>query len=142
MVNAPVDAVEAALGASPRVATRLPTYLRIGFPRPLEAHGAGLAVGDLRTIHFAGAEGDPPGDLVMRVAERAPGYVRFETVSDGSKLTQWVRWESSEVTWKAVDAGPHGGDMADRICRGNWIRHGTLHRGSGRRWRDGGGVFD
>jgi hypothetical protein len=104
VVNAGADAVESSLGASPRVETKLPAYLRIGFPRPLTARGGGLQVGDLRTIHFAGAEGDPPGDLVMRVAERAPGYVRFETVSDSSKLTQWLRWRSSEVSWVAMDA--------------------------------------
>ena len=40
----------------------------------------------------------------MRVSERRAGYVRFETVSDGSKLTQWLRWDSSEVEWRAIDA--------------------------------------
>lgn len=58
----------------------------------------------MRTIHFSGAEGDPEGDQVVRVAEREPGFVRFETVSDSSKLTQWVRWEASDVQWRAVDA--------------------------------------
>jgi hypothetical protein len=103
VLSASADAVERTLTESPRVNTPLPTYLRIGFPRPLEAHGDGLSNGAIRTIHFAGAEGDPPGDLVMRVAERRPGYARFETVSDGSKLTQWVRWDNSEVEWKAID---------------------------------------
>jgi hypothetical protein len=104
IVPARADAVELALTQSMNVNTKLPTFLRIGFPRPLAAWGQGLAVGDTRTVHFSGAEGDPPGDLVMRVAERNPGYVRFETVSDGSKLTQWVRWASSSVAWKALDA--------------------------------------
>jgi hypothetical protein len=104
IVDAPADAVEAALAQSPDVHAELPVFLRIGFPRPLEAYGQGLDAGAMRTIHFAGAEGDPPGDLVMRVAERRPGYVRFETVSDGSKLTQWLRWDSSEVKWTAMDA--------------------------------------
>jgi hypothetical protein len=104
VVHASTDAVEASLALSPRVDTVLPAYLRIGFPRPLEAYGEGLSVGATRTIHFAGAEGDPPGDLVMRVAEQRPGYVRFETISDASKLTQWVRWDSSEVSWKTIDA--------------------------------------
>jgi hypothetical protein len=104
VVDAGADAVEGTLARSPRVKTVLPRFLRIGFPRPLEAHGEGLNVGAMRTIHFAGAEGDPPGDLVMRVTERRPGYVRFETVSDGSKLTQWIRWSSSEVEWRPVDA--------------------------------------
>jgi hypothetical protein len=104
VVDASKDKVEEALAQSPRVNTPLPAYLRIGFPRPLEARGEGLTAGATRTIHFAGAEGDPPGDLVMRVAERRPGYVRFETVSDGSKLTQWVRWDGSEVEWREIDA--------------------------------------
>jgi hypothetical protein len=104
VVNAPSAAVEAALNQSPRVSTGLPGFLRIGFPRPLEAHGEGLSLGATRTIHFSGAEGHPPGDLVMRVVDRRPQYVRFETVSDGSKLTHWLLWDGSEVTWRAIDA--------------------------------------
>ena len=40
----------------------------------------------------------------MRVADSRTGYVRFETISDSSKLLQWVCWRSSEVTYTAVDA--------------------------------------
>jgi hypothetical protein len=40
----------------------------------------------------------------MRVTARRPGYVRFETVSDNSKLTQWVKWDGSEVEWRDTDA--------------------------------------
>jgi hypothetical protein len=104
IVDATPLAMEHTLAKSMRVKTKLPVFLRIGFPRPLEAHGEGLAQGATRTIHFSGAEGDPEGDLVMRVVESRPGYARFETVSDGSKLTQWVRWSSSEVTWSPIDA--------------------------------------
>lgn len=104
VVDASARDVEQALAQSPGVGGELPRFLRIGFPRPLAAHGSGLAVGDARTIHFSGAEGDPEGDLVMRVTEREPGFVRFETVSDASKLTQWVRWDASDVQWRAVDA--------------------------------------
>ena len=104
VVDAPASAVEAALAQSPHIDTALPRFLRIGFPRPLEAHGEGLALGATRTIHFAGAEGDPPGDLVMQVTDRHPGHVRFTTVSDSSKLTQWVRWQTSEVSWTSLDA--------------------------------------
>ena len=58
----------------------------------------------MRTVHFSGAEGDPAGDLVSRVTERSANFVRMETVRDGSKLTQWIRWQSTEVAWRAVDA--------------------------------------
>lgn len=104
VIDAPAPAVEAALAHSPRIDATLPRFLRIGFPHPLEARGEGLDLGATRTIHFAGAEGDPPGDLVMRVTDHHPGHVRFTTVSDSSKLTQWVRWQTSEVTWTSLDA--------------------------------------
>ena len=105
IVAAPADAVEAALAQSASLATPLPGWLKIGFPRPLGAYGSGLNTGDLRTIHFAGAEGDPPGDIVSRVTLRRANFVRVETVSDSTKLTQWLRWQSSEVEWRAIDAG-------------------------------------
>ncbi len=104
VVNAPADAVAGSLSRSPRIETVLPRFLRIGFPRPLKAQGDGLAVGSTRTIRFSGAEGDPEGDLRMIVTETSRGYVRFETVSDASKLTQWIRWDSSEVEWRPIDA--------------------------------------
>jgi hypothetical protein len=104
IVDAPATDVEAALAQSLNLQTQLPRFLAIGFPRPLEVHGTGLAVGSTRTIHFSGAEGDPPGDLVMRVVAHTPGLVRFETISDASKLTQWIHWNSSQVTWTPVDA--------------------------------------
>lgn len=103
VVDAPVSAVTAVLAQSPAINAPLPTFLRIGFPRPLAAHGEGLSLGSTRTIHFAGAEGDPPGDLILRITERKASYVRFETVSDTTKLTQWLRWQSSEVSWRAID---------------------------------------
>ena len=104
IVNGPASRVEQALVQSPRIETTLPTFLRIGFPRPLAARGQGLEIGAQRSILFSGAEGDPAGYVVMQIAQRRPGYVRFETVSDGSKLTQWIRWDASEVEWVPVDA--------------------------------------
>lgn len=104
VVDAPVESVEAALADAPRIDRRLPGFLRIGFPRPLAASGTGLNIGAERRILFSGAEGDPAGYLVMRIAKRSPGYVRYETVSDGSKLTQWIRWDDSEVSWMPMDA--------------------------------------
>ena len=104
IVNAAPGQVEAALAQSPDIAAALPRFLSIGFPRPLSAQGSGLALNSMRTIHFSGAEGDPPGDLVMQVTSLRPGYVCFAAVSDSSKLSQWVRWQSSEVFYTPVDA--------------------------------------
>ena len=104
IVNASSASVEKAMVESPRIDKRLPAFLRIGFPHPLAASGTGLNLGDERKILFSGAEGDPAGYLSMRITQRGPGYVRYDTVSDGSKLTQWIRWDASEVSWMPMDA--------------------------------------
>jgi hypothetical protein len=113
VVPASEQQVRAALSHSPRTAMSLPIYLRMGFPRPIEARGQGLELGACRTIHFAGGEGRP-GDLRLKVTESRPGYVRFDAVSDSSKIAHWLDWKSSEVDWTALDA---------QHTRVNWTLH-------------------
>jgi hypothetical protein len=95
--------VQMALSHSPRTDTPVPIYGRMGFPLPTKAWGDGLEVGATRTVHFAGGEGKP-GDLVLKVSEARKGYVRFDAVSDHSKLAHWLEWKSSEVEWSATDS--------------------------------------
>ncbi len=104
IVNLPAKAVEQSLAQSPNIHLPLRGFLSIGFPRPLQATGSGLTIGGTRVIHFSGAEGDPPGDLTLRVAEHRSNYLRFEAVSDTSKLTQWITWQNSEVEWFPIDS--------------------------------------
>ncbi len=113
IVNAPEHGVRRALGRSPRTDLPLPLYGRLGFPRPTKAWGDGLEVGASRTIHFAGGEGKP-GDLLLKVSESRLGYVRFDAVSDHSKIAHWLDWKSSEVEWKSLDA---------RHTRVTWTLH-------------------
>lgn len=102
VVAAPERDVRAALSHSLRTQTPVPIYGRMGFPLPTRAWGDGLEVGATRTVHFAGGEGKP-GDLVLKVSESRAGYVRFDAVTDRSKLAHWLDWESSEVSWTPVD---------------------------------------
>lgn len=95
--------VEKALAATPSFKAPLPTYFRLGFPKPVETHGSGLQIGDVRIIHFAGGEGHP-GDLVLRVAERTASSVTFYPESDHSKIAHWLAWQESVVQWTRVDA--------------------------------------
>ena len=95
--------VEAALSQPPRIAEKLPAFLRVGFPRPVEAHGSGLNAGDERVIHFAGGEGRP-GDLTLQVMSAQSGRVLYFVKSDRSKIAHWLDWRSSDVTYTAVDA--------------------------------------
>lgn len=102
VVRGTPEEVEGALSQSPRTNLSIPLFFK-SFPRPVEAHGTGLKPGDLRSIHFAGGEGHP-GDVVLRVAESEPGHVRFEAVSDKSKIAHWLAWEYADVRWQPVDA--------------------------------------
>jgi len=101
-VAADPAAVESTIAAPPRFERRLPFYLRLKFPRPVAASGSGLEPGSERVVHFAGGEGKP-GDLVLRVTERGPGYVRFDVVSDSSKIAHWLDWRQAEVRWAPID---------------------------------------
>ncbi|MCI0352183.1 MAG: hypothetical protein L0Z53_22415 [Acidobacteriales bacterium] len=103
MVNASAEQVEQALAKSPRVGGPLPLYLRLGFPRPLEATGDGLEIGRRRLIHFSASEAGHSGDLVMQVAARQPGLVRFDALSDHTHIIHWLAWRSAEVRWSRVD---------------------------------------
>lgn len=97
----PAD-VRARLSNSPNLKVKLPFYLSLRFPSPRSADGSGLEAGSLRRVHFAGGHG-MPGDLVMRVADSGPDFVRFETVDDMSKIAHWLTWQRTEVHWMAVD---------------------------------------
>ena len=91
-----------ALAAPLRFQTDLPLYLKMGFPRPVSASGAGLTVGSQRVIGFAGGEGKP-GALVMEVVETAPERIMFRAVTDKSKIAHWLRWEDAVVRWRQID---------------------------------------
>ena len=94
--------LETALAAPMRFHTKLPAYLRLGFPRPIATSGSGLEPGSLRTIHFAGGEGKP-GDLVMQITEVDANHIVFRAVSDHSKVAHWLDWEDAVVTWRPAN---------------------------------------
>jgi hypothetical protein len=98
----PVE-IEAALSATPSFRTQLPLYFRIGFPKPVEAHGSGLQIGAQRVIHFAGGEG-APGDEIFLVAAHTNSSVTFHPLSDSSHIAHWLAWKESLVEWSPVDA--------------------------------------
>ncbi len=91
-----------ALAAPLQFRTNLPFYLRMGFPRPVSASGAGLAVGSRRVIGFAGGEGKP-GSLTMEVAKVSSQSVTFRAISDTSKVAHWLQWEEAVVNWRQID---------------------------------------
>ncbi len=104
IVDATPSRVAEAIASTPRFDEPLPMYLGLGFPRPTEVRGRGLEVGDERVIHFR-TLGGGGGDLRLRIAQRGPGRVVFEPVSDTSQISRWMRWRRIEVSWSALGAG-------------------------------------
>jgi hypothetical protein len=103
VVAASPQQVEAALLSAPRLDSKLPFYLRLGFPRPVSATVSGARPGDKYVIHFAGGEGKP-GDLTLEIKEHRPGLLSFHAISDTSHVAHWLKWEESRVEWEPVDA--------------------------------------
>jgi hypothetical protein len=93
--------VEAALGAAPHFDRTPPTFLGIGFPLPVAADGAGLMVGDRRTIWFAARDGRRRA-LVLEVVQSELGHVRFRALADQTPIARWLGWEDADVTWQPV----------------------------------------
>lgn len=107
-IDASPAQVRAALARRPDFDRRRPPLLRIGFPQPIGAAGAGLAVGDRRmvVIRGAGHHGTTvTGRLVMDVTASTPGGVTFTTVEDTSRIADWLTWNESVVTWEADGTG-------------------------------------
>jgi hypothetical protein len=98
------EMVEAALAQPPHFDVPLDGVLGIGFPRPTTATSGGLAIGDRRVVTFETRSGRQR-DLVMAVAASGPGWVRFEPLSDATKIAEWLSWQSALVSWADIGDG-------------------------------------
>jgi hypothetical protein len=119
IVEASPAEVAMALAATPDFATELPTFLKVGFNRPVSATGSGLDVGDERVINFSGGSHDqhPLGvfgigsdshdhlsQMHLAVTASESGRAVFDVLHDGTMTSRWLRLDQAIVTWTAVDA--------------------------------------
>lgn len=109
IVRAPAEDVGRAIFEPPRFDRPLPTYLRAGFPTAV-ASRIERGNGETRwVITLRGGElrlnGMEPrmGDLVLRLEETRPGFVRWRAVSDTSHTTHFLTWRSASVQWERID---------------------------------------
>ena len=103
-VLASADAVKASLASPMQFDQPLPAFLRLGFPTPGRTSGAGITVGDRRSVEFLHG-GHHPGTLVLEITKSESGSVRFVPVSDDSYITHWLSWHSAEVEWREIAPG-------------------------------------
>ena len=101
IINASVEDIEAGL-ASMNGFKNLPLVLKAGFPQPVWVKSEGLNIGDRRSVHFSGGEGEP-GTAVFEITARGTNWVRFELIEDTSHISHWLKWKTSEVHWQSVE---------------------------------------
>jgi hypothetical protein len=118
VVDASADSVGAALAETPVFGGDLPSFLQLGFNRPVSATGSGIEIGDERTINFTGGTHDDhplrlfgltgtpsthhQSTMHLTVVESGPGRVVFTVDEDGTMLSRWVTLHRAVVTWTAV----------------------------------------
>jgi hypothetical protein len=119
VVEASSSQVASALAATPRFDAEMPTFLTIGFNRPVSATGFGVAPGDERTIEFSGGSHDDHplrvfgltgtrgvdhhAGMHLTVVESTEGRLVFSIDHDDTMLARWVDLERAVVTWEPVD---------------------------------------
>ncbi|TQN33002.1 hypothetical protein FHX37_2996 [Haloactinospora alba] len=106
VVGAGPERVAAALAEPPDYASPRSAFLRVvPFPRPDEARGSGLEVGDRRTVEFAGHERTTMTLEVTESDVRADsGRVVFTVVGD-TTLARWLELRSAEASWEPAPGG-------------------------------------
>jgi len=131
-IDASPWAVAQALQQAPRFDRPLPSFLRLGFPRPAQ-RGGWRQLGPRRwRVHFAA--GDMAlGGLTIEQTEAGPNRLRYRITEDTTPIARWLSWQGSELRWRAL---PDGGTEVTWTLRyrrdldpawyfGPWERYGA-----------------
>ncbi len=79
------------------------------FPFPEITQHSGTQVGDQQTMHFVyrrhfvSDRNVHEGDIVFEVTERDETHIKSKVVSDTSYLSTYMVWQTSEVSWLAIN---------------------------------------
>ena len=85
-----------ALTNEPDFMADLPSFFKIGFPKPLAINGGGLKIGDVREIQFESST-KGIGTLSLKVDSINENEVQFSFVEDKSHINHWLTWERATV---------------------------------------------
>lgn len=119
IVDATSSEVQRALTQTPRFDSEMPTFLKLGFNKPVSAQGSGLQVGDERIIRFTGGSHDDhpmrmfgitgersvdhESEMYLSVTASEPGRVVFSINHDMTMLSRWADLNAAIVTWEPID---------------------------------------
>lgn len=90
------------MNASPNFTKNLPSFFKIGFPKPVGITGQGIAVGDTRAIQFL-SNTKGLGDLTLKIKEATPTSIVFEVMSDKTHIAHWLSYKEITVTQNKKD---------------------------------------
>jgi len=104
---------------SPDFQKKLPSFFKIGFPKPIGIVGKGIEIGDTRTIKFL-SNTKGIGELKLKIKEAKPSKLVFNIISDKTHIAHWLSYKEvsvelnqkdnkTEITWTTnftCDLGP------------------------------------
>lgn len=107
------------LNHSPDFQKSLPSFFKIGFPKPIAISGKGIKAGDTRTIQFL-SNTKGIGELVLVIKEATLTKLLFDVKSDDTHIAHWLSYKEisieliqkgnkTEITWTTnfnCDLGP------------------------------------
>lgn len=107
------------MNTAPDFQKNLPSFFKIGFPKPIGIIGKGIEIGDTRTIQFL-SNTKGIGDLTLKIKEATTSKLVFEVVNDNTHIAHWLSYKEisvalnnkgnqTEVTWTTnftCDLGP------------------------------------
>ncbi|MFY0600875.1 MAG: hypothetical protein JXR03_14470 [Cyclobacteriaceae bacterium] len=92
------------LNTSPDFMRNMPSFFKIGFPKPILIDGTGLSKGDYRKIEFESST-KGIGVLHLAVAEKGKDKVVFNVVSDDTHINHWLSWKKVIITLNQDESG-------------------------------------
>lgn len=107
------------LNTSPNFQKNLPSFFKIGFPKPIAIVGTGTEVCNAREIQFL-SNTKGLGSLKLKIKEASSSRLVFEVVSDDTHIAHWLSYKeisvdlnktgnNTEITWTTnftCDLGP------------------------------------
>ena len=101
VVSASHQEIRAKIAAGTSLGTGKPLFLSL-FPYPVSVEPLGLNLGEESKIHFIYVKHiwwtKVEGNLVLKVIESSPDKIVFNTESDDSYLSHYLKWQRSEVS--------------------------------------------
>ncbi len=84
------------LNKHPNFMLDYPAFFHVGFPKPLDIQGEGLAIGDTRDIRFESTT-KGIGTLSLQIAEASNQKIVFDIAKDETHIAHWLTWKKVEV---------------------------------------------